>query len=635
MPAENLSEQLTKYLTDVHSIEQQALAQMRQAPKIAGHPDLSRIYAQHLTETEEHERLVRGQLERRDAEPSKVKDAAGRAGGWGMILFARLNPDTPGKLAMHAHSYEHMELAAYELLRRIAERAGDEPVRAMAESIAGQERAMADRLAERWDEAVAASLREKGAEDLSGDVVKYLRDAHALEAQAAQMLETGPKLAEFDALATVFREHLQQTREHQRLVEERLGELDSGPSRFQSGMMRLGALNLGTFFRRSPTRRRSSPASPMPSRRWRSAPTSCSRARRGGRATRRRPRSRSGSCPRSAWPPSGSPARGMPPWTPRSRSRASRARRVRRNGRRDRAGRGPSRAPHVPEGNPGGISEGPRGDPAKRPRPDPGMSVFRRPLLGRGPRQELVDDAARPPRVHAQALRQLVGEAQPARVPARALCGRQARERGVDGGLGEAEPGGERARSGQRPARRRGVRRVGPRDVREGGAQAGGACADLAREPAEARPPAPAPVLPRGRERPAHAPGRRACGARERHGEGVARVGADGVERGVHARGRHAELARERVVECGRRRGRRREAEPLGDARDDRPRAAARLVFVARYDRLRGPAPFSSVARGQPARDDERHDDERGAHAPDASARPPPRARARAGGGAR
>ena len=252
MPAENLSEQLTKYLTDVHSIEQQALAQMRQAPKIAGHPDLSRIYAQHLTETEEHERLVRGQLERRDAEPSKVKDAAGRAGGWGMILFARLNPDTPGKLAMHAHSYEHMELAAYELLRRIAERAGDEPVRAMAESIAGQERAMADRLAERWDEAVAASLREKGAEDLSGDVVKYLRDAHALEAQAAQMLETGPKLAEFDALATVFREHLQQTREHQRLVEERLGELDSGPSRFQSGMMRLGALNLGTFFKAQP-----------------------------------------------------------------------------------------------------------------------------------------------------------------------------------------------------------------------------------------------------------------------------------------------------------------------------------------------------------------------------------------------
>src|SRR5215217_6814591 len=252
MPDKSFDEQVTKYLTDIHSIEEQALAQMRLAPRVARDSELRRIFREHLGETEEHERLVREQLDRRGAKPSQVKDVAGRVGGWGMLLFARVNPDTPGKLAMHAHSYEHMELAAYELLRRIAERAGDEPVRAMAESIAGQERAMADRLAERWDEAVAASLREKGAEDLSGDVVKYLRDAHALEAQAAQMLETGPKLAEFDALATVFREHLQQTREHQRLVEERLGELDSGPSRFQSGMMRLGALNLGTFFKAQP-----------------------------------------------------------------------------------------------------------------------------------------------------------------------------------------------------------------------------------------------------------------------------------------------------------------------------------------------------------------------------------------------
>lgn len=33
MTPENLQEQLIKYLTDVHSIEQQALAQMKTAPK--------------------------------------------------------------------------------------------------------------------------------------------------------------------------------------------------------------------------------------------------------------------------------------------------------------------------------------------------------------------------------------------------------------------------------------------------------------------------------------------------------------------------------------------------------------------------------------------------------------------------
>jgi ferritin-like metal-binding protein YciE len=252
MPANSLDEQVTKYLTDVHSIEEQALAQMRLAPRMAGDGELKRIFAEHLRETEEHERLVREQLERRGAKPSPVKDIAGRVGGWGMILFARVNPDTPGKLAMHAFSYEHMELAAYELLRRIAQRAGDEPVRAMAERIGSQERAMADRIGGLWDRAVEASLRDKGAADIEKDLVKYLRDAHALEGQALQLLETGPKIAELDALAEVFRAHLEQTREHQRLIEERLAAHDSGPSRFQAGAMRAGALNIGTFFKAQP-----------------------------------------------------------------------------------------------------------------------------------------------------------------------------------------------------------------------------------------------------------------------------------------------------------------------------------------------------------------------------------------------
>jgi ferritin-like metal-binding protein YciE len=252
MADHTLDEQVTKYLTDVHSIEVQALAQMRLAPRVARDAELRRIFAEHLTETEEHERLVHEQLERRGAKSSPVKDVAGRMGGWGMILFARLNPDTPGKLAMHAYSYEHMELAAYELLRRIAERAGDEPVRAMAERIGAQERAMAERIGRHWDRAVEASLHDKGAEDIGKDLVKYLRDAHALEAQALQLLETGPQIAGVDALAAVFREHLEQTREHQRLVDERLSAHGSGPSRFQAGAMRAGALNLGMFFKAQP-----------------------------------------------------------------------------------------------------------------------------------------------------------------------------------------------------------------------------------------------------------------------------------------------------------------------------------------------------------------------------------------------
>jgi ferritin-like metal-binding protein YciE len=252
MSASSLEDQITKYLTDAHSIEEQALVQMEQAPRMAGDPELAKIFKEHLAETREHEQAVRAELSRRGAEPSTVKDVAGKLGGWGMVLFARLNPDTPGKLAVHGYSYEHMELAAYELLKRMAQRAGDQHVVELCERLGGQERAMADRVAERWDRAVDASLRQKGAGDLSEEVVKYLRDAHAIEGQALGLLETGPKIAGFDALKNVFAEHLPQTREHQRLVDERLSELGSGPARFQAGALRVGALNLGTFFKVQP-----------------------------------------------------------------------------------------------------------------------------------------------------------------------------------------------------------------------------------------------------------------------------------------------------------------------------------------------------------------------------------------------
>jgi ferritin-like metal-binding protein YciE len=245
-------ELLTPYLKDAHSIELQALEQMRLAPRLAGDRGLAAAFREHYAETREHERLVREALEARGAGPSKVKDVAGRAGGWGMILFARMNPDAPGKLAMHAYSYEHMELAAYELLGRFAARADDAAVRDLAARIGASESAMAGRIERHWDAAVDASLAVKGADDPGTEVVKYLRDAHALEAQALQLLEAGPALAELEPLADAFAEHLEQTREHQRLVDARLEELGSGPGRFHAGAMRVSAMNLGGFFKAQP-----------------------------------------------------------------------------------------------------------------------------------------------------------------------------------------------------------------------------------------------------------------------------------------------------------------------------------------------------------------------------------------------
>jgi ferritin-like metal-binding protein YciE len=248
----SVTEQLVKYLTDAHALEEQALAQLRTAPDIAGDPELSRIFAEHLVETEEQERIIRARLEAHDASPSKLKDTLMSLGGKGFVLFARSQPDTPGKLAAHAISYENLETAAYELLSRVADIAGDRDTAEAARQIRAQELAMSDRLQGALQRAVDASLRDQQPDDLREQLRKYLADAHAIETQALQLLEKGKDIAGDPELARIYAEHLDETRDHQALVRERLDELGGSPASLKDAGMRVGALNWGAFFAAQP-----------------------------------------------------------------------------------------------------------------------------------------------------------------------------------------------------------------------------------------------------------------------------------------------------------------------------------------------------------------------------------------------
>jgi UDP-glucose 4-epimerase len=244
-------EQLVKYLADVHSIEQQALVQMQAAPKIAGEKQLSDAFEQHLVGTEGHERRVRERLEALGGKPSKLKDAAGAAGGWAMAAFAATQPDTPGKLTMHAYSYEHMELAAYELLKRLAERADDEETAALAAEIGAEEQRMAERLEESFDAAVDASLSAID-EDPAAALTTYLADVHALEQQAERLLEAAAERVADEQLAADLHKHLTETRGHSARIEALLRKRDATPSAVKDAALRAGGLNLSAFFSAQP-----------------------------------------------------------------------------------------------------------------------------------------------------------------------------------------------------------------------------------------------------------------------------------------------------------------------------------------------------------------------------------------------
>ena len=90
-------EQLTKYLTDAHSIEVQALAQLEKAPEVAKFPPFEQALREHYGETQRHEQLTRTLLEDRDAAPNKLKDMVMGLGGKGFLLFARVQPGSDVK----------------------------------------------------------------------------------------------------------------------------------------------------------------------------------------------------------------------------------------------------------------------------------------------------------------------------------------------------------------------------------------------------------------------------------------------------------------------------------------------------------------------------------------------------------
>jgi ferritin-like metal-binding protein YciE len=250
--SEGIDEQLDKYLADVHSIEHQALQQLHAAPEIAGDDELAEIFEEHEQETEDQKRRVRERLKARGAKPSRMKDLVGRATGVPFVLFADSQPDTPGKLVAHAYSYEHLELAAYELLEKVAHRAGDDETVDLARSIAREEEAMAERLEASFDTAVAASLRALDPDDLDKQLAKYLADAHAIEAQSIQLLEKGADIAGDVELAHIYEEHLIESHQQQALFERRLRANGGRRSFMKDAVMRLGALNWGAFFAAQP-----------------------------------------------------------------------------------------------------------------------------------------------------------------------------------------------------------------------------------------------------------------------------------------------------------------------------------------------------------------------------------------------
>ena len=153
----NVREQLAGYLQDAHAMEQQSLQMLQAAVKVAGDPQLEALYKGHVAETQEHLRLLEERLEANGGSRSVTKDLGARLAALGLGAGAVAQPDTPAKLIPVAYAFESFEIASYELLKRVAEQAGDRDTVGAAERILVNERQAADKLAASYDLALQAA----------------------------------------------------------------------------------------------------------------------------------------------------------------------------------------------------------------------------------------------------------------------------------------------------------------------------------------------------------------------------------------------------------------------------------------------------------------------------------------------
>jgi ferritin-like metal-binding protein YciE len=116
----------------------------------------------HKKQTQRHEERLRERLEKLGRGPSTRKEAQSMIGALMKGVGDQVRGDKAGKNARDGFVTEHMEIAAYELLERLAERAGDTRTATVARQNKREEEAMARKIAAKWDKYVDLTLAEEG-----------------------------------------------------------------------------------------------------------------------------------------------------------------------------------------------------------------------------------------------------------------------------------------------------------------------------------------------------------------------------------------------------------------------------------------------------------------------------------------
>ena len=162
MSSDQLKDQLVKHIDEAYAMEQNVLRMLDSLIASTNDEEIRGEFRQHKVETERHAERMQQRLEAHEATPSMIKEAGGIMGALTKSVLDLARPEKAGRNARDAYTTEHMEIAAYQLLERIADRAGDEETATAARENLADEEAMARKLEGHWDRFAELSLEEPG-----------------------------------------------------------------------------------------------------------------------------------------------------------------------------------------------------------------------------------------------------------------------------------------------------------------------------------------------------------------------------------------------------------------------------------------------------------------------------------------
>lgn len=158
----DLNDQLTKHIDEAIAMEQDVLRMLDSMIETTEDEEIRQELREHKLETERQSARLRERLEAHGSQPSLVREAGGVMGALMKSVVDVARTEKAGRNARDGYATEHMEIASYQLLERIAMRAGDEQTAEVARQNREEEEAMAKRLEAHWDRFAELSLVDAG-----------------------------------------------------------------------------------------------------------------------------------------------------------------------------------------------------------------------------------------------------------------------------------------------------------------------------------------------------------------------------------------------------------------------------------------------------------------------------------------